>query len=228
MNTATRASIGLRVLVALYLLLATPAARAWLEATMSGHMLVQIPLLAALGFIACRLLPEAWQEALLAAAGGPVPHVVVALFASTWWMLPRALDDALASPLVEAAKFVSLPALVGLPLALAWRRLGSIGRGFLWTNFISMLAVLGWLYLAAPLRVCNSYLVDQQESAGWLMVKLALLLFAGWLASLFVGGKAECDVSRATSSNLIDGGQMQDDADPPLGRKALACTDRLR
>ena len=36
--------------------------------------------------------------------------------------------------------------------------------------------------------MCNSYLVDQQESAGWLMVKLALLLFAAWLGSLFVGG----------------------------------------
>ncbi|MCC4115392.1 hypothetical protein LLG90_08535 [Aromatoleum toluclasticum] len=198
-----RADLGLRALCLLYLLLATPAARAWLEATMSGHMLVQIPLLAALGFAACRLLPNAWQETLLAAAGGPVPHVVVALFASTWWMLPRALDDALASPLVEAAKFVSLPALVGLPLALAWRRLGAIGRGFIWTNFISMLAVLGWLYIAAPLRVCNSYLVDQQASAGWLMVKLALLLFAGWLASLFVGGDPECERSRAAPANII-------------------------
>ncbi|WP_339379995.1 hypothetical protein [Aromatoleum evansii] len=199
-NAATRAGIGLRILVALYLLLATPAARTWLEATMSGHMLVQIPLLAALGFIACRLLPEAWQETLLAAAGGPVPHVVVALFASTWWMLPRALDEALTHLPAEAAKFVSLPLLVGLPLALAWRRLGSIGRGFLWTNFISMLAVLGWLYIAAPVRVCNSYLVDQQESAGWLMVKLAVLLFAGWLASLFVGGHAECGASDITGA----------------------------
>ncbi|HJV24035.1 MAG TPA: hypothetical protein VJ673_00040 [Aromatoleum sp.] len=195
MNTVTRAGIGLHVLGALYLLLATPDARAWLEATMSGHMLVQIPLLAALGFVACRLLPDAWQEALLAAAGGPIPHVVVALFASSWWMLPRALDEAFANLTVEAAKFVSLPALVGLPLALAWRRLGTIGHGFIWTNFISMLAVLGWLYIAAPVRVCNSYLVDQQESAGWLMVKLALLLFAGWLASLFVGGSPENDAS---------------------------------
>ncbi|NMG55591.1 hypothetical protein [Aromatoleum aromaticum] len=183
-----RPQVGFRVLGVLYLLLAAPPLRTSLEATMSGHMLVQIPLLAAIGFVACRLLPVARQERLLDAGGGAVPYVVVAVFASTWWMLPRALDDALASPLVEAAKFVSLPVLVGLPLALAWRRLGPIGRGFVWTNFISMLAVLGWLYIAAPVRVCNSYLVDQQESAGWLMVKLALLLFAGWLGSLFVGG----------------------------------------
>lgn len=174
---------------ALYLFLATPAARGLLEATMTAHMLVQIPLLAIAGILACRLLPGRRQDALLAALGGPAACVLMALFASSYWMLPRALDGALTDPLLEAAKFISLPGLVGLPLALAWRRLSMIGRGFVWTNFISMLAVLGWLYIAAPVRVCNSYLVDQQASAGWLMVKLALLLFAWWLATLFVGGK---------------------------------------
>lgn len=174
---------------ALYLFLAMPAARALLEATMTAHMLVQIPLLAVTGILACRLLPERRQDALLAAVGGPIACVLIALFASSYWMLPRALDGALANPLMETAKFISLPALVGLPLALAWRQLSMIGRGFVWTNFISMLAVLGWLYIAAPARVCNSYLVDQQASAGWLMVNLALLLFAWWLATLFVGGK---------------------------------------
>ena len=173
---------------ALYLFLATPAARTPLEATMSAHMLVQIPLLAAIGFIAGRLLPARWQNSLLAAAGGAIPCVLLAIFTSSYWMLPRALDAALANPLTEAAKFLSLPALLGLPLALAWQRLSAIGRGFLWTNVISMLAVLGWLYIAAPVRVCNSYLVDQQARAGWLMVKLAMLLFAGWLGTLFIGG----------------------------------------
>jgi hypothetical protein len=32
--------------------------------------------------------------------------------------------------------------------------------------------------------------VDQQESAGWWMVKLAVLLFACWLGSFFVGDPA--------------------------------------
>lgn len=190
----------IRALGALYLLLATPPARAWLEATMSGHMLVQIPLLAALGFVACRLLPERAQDTLLERAGGVVPCVLLATFASSYWMLPRALDDALASGAVEAAKFVTLPVLVGLPLSLAWRRLGTIGRGFVWTNFFSMLVVLGWLYLAAPVRVCNSYLVDQQESAGWLMIWIAVLMFAGWLGSLFIGGTRHPNASERTPS----------------------------
>lgn len=183
MNRYTRIGLG-----ACYLFLATPMARSALEASMSTHMLLQIPLLAAAGVLIARLLPTRNQDALLVACGGVLPCVVLALFASSYWMLPRALDAALDDPLTEAAKFISLPLLVGLPLALAWRRLTAIGRGFVWTNFISMLAVLGWLYIAAPVRVCNNYLVDDQANAGWLMVKLAVLLFAGWLGTLFVGG----------------------------------------
>jgi hypothetical protein len=171
----------------LYLSLATPAARGWLEAIMTGHMLLQIPLLIAVGIMSSRLLPERCQNALLAAVGGAIPCVLTALFVSGYWMLPRALDAALTDPLVEIAKFLSLPMLVGLPLGLAWKRLHVIGRGFVWTNFISMLAVLGWLYIVAPVRLCNNYLVDQQGQAGWWMVKLALLLFVWWLGNLFVG-----------------------------------------
>ena len=171
----------------LYLLLGTPMARDWLEATMSRHMLVQMPLLVILGIIACRLLPVRWQNAVLAGVGGSVPCVMVALFASSYWMLPRALDAALTEPLAEVGKFLSLPLLVGFPLVLAWRRLTLIGRGFVWTNFISMLAVLGWLYIVAPVRVCNSYLVNDQEHAGWYMVIGSILLFVWWLATLFIG-----------------------------------------
>lgn len=172
----------------LYLLLATPAARGWMEATMTGHMLLQIPLLAIIGVVLCHLLPERLQNLLLATAGGAIPCLLLALFASGYWMLPLALDGALTNPFNEAAKFFSLPLLVGLPLGLAWKRLEVIGRSFVWTNGISMLVVLGWLYITAPVRVCNNYLVDQQEIAGWWMVKLALVLFACWLCSFFVGG----------------------------------------
>jgi hypothetical protein len=172
----------------LYLLMATPAARGWMEASMTGHMLLQIPLLAAIGVVSCRLLPESLQDLLRARVGGAMPCLLLAFFASAYWMLPRALDGALTNPINEAAKFFSLPLLVGLPLGLAWKPLNVIGRSFVWANIISMLVVLGWLYVNAPVRVCNNYLVDQQESAGWWMVKLAVLLFACWFGSFFVGG----------------------------------------
>jgi hypothetical protein len=173
---------------AFYLLLATPIARDWLEASMSRHMLVQMPLLVVIGIIAARLVPGRMQDSLLIQFGGAWPCVIAALFASSYWMLPRALDAALTDPWAEVAKFLSLPFLVGFPLVLAWRRLTLIGRGFVWTNFFSMLAVLGWLYIVAPVRVCNSYLVNDQENAGWYMVIASVLLFFWWLGTLLVGG----------------------------------------
>lgn len=183
-----------------FVVLATPPARQWLEATMSAHMLVQIPLLVACGFLAVRALDIRQRERLLTVLGGALPCVLLALIASSYWMLPRALDAALGDWAVEAAKFLSLPLLVGAPLALAWQRLGLIGRGVVWTNFFSMLAVLGWLYIAAPVRVCNSYSAFEQEQAGWLMVALALGLFVAWLGALFIGESPEPDAFQTTTS----------------------------
>jgi len=167
--------------------LGLPPARSWLEATMTTHMLIQMPLLAAAGYVLGRAFTPSQRAALRRLVGGPTPYVLLASFASSYWMLPRALDAALVDPLAALAKFSSLPLLVGMPLALAWERLGIVGRGFIWTNFFSMLAVLGWLYVAAPVRACNSYLVADQYEAGWWMIRLAIALFLAWLAGLLVG-----------------------------------------
>ena len=176
--------------LALIALLALPGLRAGLEASMSTHMLLQMPLLAAVGFVAARGLAPERRLRLRQWVGGPLPLVLVALFASSYWMLPRALDAALADPWAELAKFASLPLLVGAPLALAWERMGVIARGFVWTNFLSMLAVLGWLYIAAPMRVCNSYLQSAQYEAGLWMVGLAVAGFIAWLVAWLAGPPA--------------------------------------
>ena len=77
-------------------------------------------------------------------AGG-CPGLLVAVFAAAVWMLPRMLDAALRSPLVELAKLTTVPLLVGVPLALSWPLLPPVARGFVWANLISHAAVLGWL-----------------------------------------------------------------------------------
>lgn len=154
---------------------------------MSLHMLVQMPLLAAAGFLGVRGLPAARRAQLCRMLGGPLPLVLAAMFASSYWMLPRALDAALVNPWAEVGKFGSLPLLMGAPMSLAWERMGSIARGFVWTNFLSMLAVLGWLYMVAPVRVCNSYLQTAQYDAGLWMVGLAVAGFVAWMVG-WLGG----------------------------------------
>lgn len=178
-----RPGLATAVLVAL---LALPPLRGWLEGSMIGHMLVQIPLLAAAGVLGAFALPPHIKHQLATYNVYGLPLTLLAGFASTYWMLPRALDAALVDPWMEVVKFASLPLLVGLPLAVSWRALGTIGRGFVLANFISMLAVIGWLYIVAPIRVCNNYLINQQTVAGWMLVAITGLLFLAWTAPAFI------------------------------------------
>ncbi len=152
-------------------LLVTPTLRQVLEGHLVLHLLVQIPLLATAGvLLGCALRfadrIDAEREPLGPWNAGGLPGLLLTLFTAAYWMLPRSLDAALAEPAMAAAKFVSLPLLLGLPLALSWPRLHPIARGFVWTDLLSMLGFLGWLYLAAPTRLCSFYLLDEQTLLG--------------------------------------------------------------
>lgn len=184
------------VAVALVGVLALPPLRAGLEAGMAAHMLVQMPLLAAAGALGALALPPGVKRALAAYNAHGLPFTLLAGLVSSYWMLPRALDAALADPWAELAKFISLPLLVGLALALSWRPLGAIGRGFVAANVVSMMAVLGWLYIVSPVRVCNSYRVGEQALAGWLLVGAACALALAWAAPAFVSRRSSARPGR--------------------------------
>ncbi|HEU4993477.1 MAG TPA: hypothetical protein VFT29_01585 [Gemmatimonadaceae bacterium] len=163
---------------ALILVLALPPVRHALERVMVVHMLVQIPLLAVAGALIAVSLPTRLTSIFVSWNARGVTGTLLALIVSSWWMVPRALDLALAEPLMEVTKFVSLPLLVGIPVALSWRSLGGMGQGFVLANVLPMWAAVGWLYVAAPTRLCNFYLVEQQAAAGlgllWLSIAVAL------------------------------------------------------
>ena len=167
-------------------LAAAPVTRA-LEASMVGHVVLQIPLLVLAGWLigtalgtapGVRAFLDEWN-----ATG--IPGLLTALFTALFWMLPRSLDQALADPVTELAKFASLPLLVGLPLSLSWGRLPTVVRGFVWANLVSMLASLGWLYLDAVVRLCNSYLTDQQSLLGRVLLMIAAAIAVSWIGILF-------------------------------------------
>jgi len=179
-----RALVG----VSLILLLALPGSRGLLEREMITHMLIQIPLLAMAGVLISSGIPRRWRTRIAAWNGGGISGTLLAVIVSSWWMVPRALDTVLSSPGAELWKFVSLPLFVGLSAALSWPALGIIGRGFVVVNVLPMWAVVGWLYVAAPVRVCNYYLIDQQVVAGkgllWVSVSLAVVLCVSSFRSL--------------------------------------------
>jgi hypothetical protein len=179
---------------ALYLVLVAPPIAAWLERTMVGHMLLQIPLLALAGSLVARGIFGRHGARLAGFNATGIVGLLMAVFVAAIWMLPRTLDAALRYPLVEAAKFTSVPLLIGAPLALSWPLLPPVARAFVWANVISHSAVLGWLYRAAPDRLCARYLFDQQATLGTaLLIITAVLLLALASYALWLDGGRSAD-----------------------------------
>ena len=161
-----------------------------LEADMAAHMVVQVPLLIAAGLLLAPGVRRREPRALIDADWLGIPGLVLAVFVTSFWMLPRMLDRALSEPLVDLAKFLGLPLLGGLPLGLSWRRLPWLGRGFVWANFIPKLGAVGGLYLAAPTRLCAYYRLDQQTAAGCALIAVAAALAAATLIAVLAGWPA--------------------------------------
>lgn len=154
----------------LWIVLALPPVRHLLEASMTLQMLVQIPLLAMVGWLWQPLVPvraTAWLERWNRSG---ISGIVLVSVAAMVWMLPRAMDASLEMPWVELAKFSCVPALIGLPLALSWPRAGFVVRGVFLAEVIATAFRMGWLYLASPQRLCSNYLLGDQQLLGRLML----------------------------------------------------------
>ena len=183
----------------LFLVLALPPVAELLERRVLTQAALQIPLLALAGFLIGRSLParvsslSGWNE-------DGLPCLLIGSTVAMLWMLPRAMDASLADLHVELAKYVTLPLVAGLPLGLAWPRLGWLARAFVWANAVSMLATLGWLYRAAPARLCNYYLLDDQRQLGAALIALCVGLGLSGLVRAFATRKLRTAVSGAASS----------------------------
>lgn len=177
-STNRRAWAGLL----LWGLLALPPVRHALESTMTLHMLAQIPLLAVAGSLLAGALPPRVAVAVARWDAGGICGFLLASLAGLVWMIPRALDAAIDAPMVAAAKFLAVPVLIGLPLALSWPRMGFVVRGVFLAEVIATAFRVGWLYLALPQRLCANYLLDDQQQVGkaLLAAGAALSLFLAW------------------------------------------------
>lgn len=181
MRPATQLITGLGLL-ALALL-----ARGWFEATPIRHMLLQYPLLVAAGaLMVARLQPFAarrWN-------GGGIASLLVAIFAAAFWMLPRMIDASVASLPVDLLKATCLAGLVGGGLRFGWPRAHPLLRAVLKAKALSMLGILAFLYSHAPVRLCNAYLLDDQQRLGQMFLFAALALAAFWIVPLLAAPRS--------------------------------------
>lgn len=189
---------------AAWALLWLPAVRSALESDMAVHMAVQIPLLIAIGVLLASAGRRHEPRWLAAADWLGIPGIVAVILATSFWMLPRALDQAISDPRVDFIKFLSLTLLAGMPLGLSWRRMPPLGRAFIWANFIPKLGAIGGLYLAAPTRICAFYRLDQQELAGQALIAVAVALGIAWFVAAFVGWTPSCATQPRRSGETME------------------------
>ena len=180
--TGMRWAPPVRLAALFVLIMLAPPVRHRLEATMTAQMLVQIPLLVAAGW----LLASAMTARVLAKVGrwnhGGIAGLVLVTVVSAFWMLPRSLDAATSHPLMAAAKYLTVPLLIGLPFAVSWPRMGFVVRGVFLAEFVASFFRLGWLYLISPIRLCNNYALDDQQRLGGYMLAVGggLLVWLVW------------------------------------------------
>jgi len=162
-----------------------------LESTMLSHVLIQFPILIAIGIVLGDKSRMAFAPLLKVCNGGGIAGILIATFTLAFWMIPRWLDAALNDHWVGVAKYLSLVMLVGVPLAWSWSRLHFIARSVVKIEFLTMLFRLGWLYLISPDRLCNNYLLKDQTYLGYGFLILAVSLAISWLIPVFFGSPSE-------------------------------------
>ncbi|MGH8798054.1 MAG: hypothetical protein ACREXI_13425 [Caldimonas sp.] len=180
-----RRSAGLAALA--FLVLLAPPVRHGLEASMTAQMLLQMPLLVGVGWLLSHALPARASAGVDRWNHRGITGLVLASVAGAYWMLPRTLDASVTVPLIGAAKYLTLPLLIGLPFALGWPRMGFVVKGVFLLELIATFFRLGWLYLISPERLCNNYLLDDQQRLGRYMLLIGVALFLGVAAKLLWG-----------------------------------------
>ncbi|HEX5961007.1 MAG TPA: hypothetical protein VFY97_07150 [Rhodanobacteraceae bacterium] len=168
--------------VALWAVLAIPPVRHAFESMMTLQMLVQIPLLALAGWLLAWGTPAWLAQRVADWNQRGISGLVLASLAGMVWMLPRAMDAALDEPAIALAKFLSVPLLIGAPVALSWPRAGFVVRGVFLAEVIATALRLGWLYLISPERLCSNYLLGDQQLLGRIMLAIgaSIILVLAW------------------------------------------------
>jgi hypothetical protein len=152
-----------------------------LEADMALHMLVEFPLLAGAGAALAHYAPRRVDDAIATFDRYGLAGWTLASLVAAYWMIPAAIDAALGSGAVNAAKYASLLA-AGFALRGALRRSPFALEAFFVGNFTWMAATVGLIYQEAEIQLCLNYLADSQQRAGRGLVVLAVAALIAWFA----------------------------------------------
>lgn len=151
----------------LYVFLILPPVVKIAEIDMIVHMHMQMTLFVFSGILMARFFQlrfpnffEKWNR-------NGIPGIILVVMIWTYWMLPRAMDEALTVPSVEIFKFISLPFLVGIPLRDSWGKLGIFGKNMFIFIIALIFIIISLTYITSESQLCNNYLINEQKGLGW-------------------------------------------------------------
>src|SRR5690625_1810101 len=146
---------------------------------MSNYMHMQMPLLAIAGMLMTPLLQKKFHSFFSKWNENGVPGIFLFLVVVFYWLVPRAMDEALVLPYMEFFKFISWTFLVGVPLRDSWPKLTKGIKNAVYIILSVVYIGMAGLYIFAPDQLCNNYLIVEQRTLGWgfLLIAFCILLY---------------------------------------------------
>src|SRR5690625_7192516 len=170
----------------LYVFLILPPVATLMVSICVVHMLFLLSLLVISGILMARFFQVRFPDFFEKWNRNGIPGILLFVFIWTYWLIPRAMDEALTMQMVEIFKFISLPFLAGIPLRDSWGKLGKMGKYIMFIYFIITSLALGWLYIASPEQLCNTCLVVEQRALGWSSAIIGICVMLYFVQDIFV------------------------------------------
>ncbi|SOB99377.1 hypothetical protein SAMN05880501_102194 [Ureibacillus xyleni] len=162
----------------LYVFLILPPVASLAESVMTIHMHMQMPLLVVVGFLFTPFLKQTFPNFFVQWNAKGVPGILLFMVITVYWMLPRAMDEALNIRAIETFKFISLPFFAGVPLRDSWSKMNRLWKSITFIFLTLTYGMIGILYILTPIQLCNNYLMLEQKTLGWSSLVTALCFLA--------------------------------------------------
>lgn len=169
----------------LYIFLMLPPVVEIAESIMVIHMHMQMPLLIFVGMLFTPYLKERFPAFFEKWNENGIPGLLLFFIILSYWMIPRAMDDAIVHAPVELFKFISFPFLAGVPLRDSWRKVTPFVKKVFYVALVILFALMAWVYIASPTQLCNNYVMVEQKALGWTFLFMGLCMFMYYVLTLF-------------------------------------------
>lgn len=163
--------------LALFIFLILPPVATLAESIMAIHMHMQMPLIAVSGMLMYPLIKKILPSFFSKWNHNGIPGILLVIIVSTYWLIPRAMDDAIISTYYETFKFISWAFLIGLPLRDSWKKL-KVSYQNIFLLYISFAyLIMALIYIVSEDQLCNNYLIVDQRTLGWSFLLISLCIW---------------------------------------------------